>query len=686
MDSITIADKDIMPINDCDINNKIYDCIKHKKNWVYKAGAGAGKTYALIETLKYIINSYGYEYNLHKQRVLCITYTNAAVNEIKNRLQNTSLVYVSTIHEYLWDTIKRYQNELVELHKQLIIDKIKDNKETLTKYTIYTTMNDIEKQRFYENINQNEFKDGYYRVYSSGAKEFKEAMANQNISDSLLSNISNFKTIVNSLYSIDKLNNALQQIEHKEKVKIEYDSRFNNDVLHKFKISHETVLFYAHELIKKYNVLKQVICSQYPIILVDEYQDTNDLVVCILKTLSDYGNQNRTYAIGIGFYGDDYQNIYNDGIGSRLTKIFNGIETITNVYNRRSAKNIIQIANNIRLDDMKQIPINQEMINGNAEYIAVEQENIDEIINSFKKRHGINETFYCFISTNKKVAEYNNFIYLYNIFSKCPIYKNSRYEQLNIDLLSNDISKLGVVQKVLYNLMNLISKIRCNESISIYELFEKKIPDNINEEFTINNLKHFINIINNIKNELANNETLKDLLELIFSLISAEKNQIFSELIHTTIRKRNMYNFKRFIEEELCKQEQNNNNDNDCNEIINNLLNTPIKTLLAWYDYIIQNYGNKNIVYQTIHSTKGLEFDNVIIILEDNFGKEKEYFKKLICSYNTLPINTEENIKARNLLYVAVTRAKINLLLVYRCDANREIIDNSLRNIFCIQN
>jgi len=98
------------------INNHI-DNFSHIK---FNAGAGAGKTHALKESLLYIVNKHGNKLKYHNQQILCITYTNVATNEIKERIGNSSLVKVSTIHERVWELIKDYQEELVQIHKDNI--------------------------------------------------------------------------------------------------------------------------------------------------------------------------------------------------------------------------------------------------------------------------------------------------------------------------------------------------------------------------------------------------------------------------------------------------------------------------------------------------------------------------------------------------------------------------------------
>lgn len=43
------------------------------------------------------------------QHVVCITYTNAAVDVISGRLANDSFIIPSTIHSFAWNAIKQYQ-------------------------------------------------------------------------------------------------------------------------------------------------------------------------------------------------------------------------------------------------------------------------------------------------------------------------------------------------------------------------------------------------------------------------------------------------------------------------------------------------------------------------------------------------------------------------------------------------
>ena len=60
------------------VAESIQECIDNKSNFILDAGAGSGKTYTLVEALKYIINQHSREYKSTGQRIACITYTGSS--------------------------------------------------------------------------------------------------------------------------------------------------------------------------------------------------------------------------------------------------------------------------------------------------------------------------------------------------------------------------------------------------------------------------------------------------------------------------------------------------------------------------------------------------------------------------------------------------------------------------------
>lgn len=101
---------------DVDEIEKIFQHIANGDNFLLSGGAGSGKTYSLVQVLKRI-----YATN-PKANVACITYTNVAVNEIKERAPFRNLK-ASTIHDFLWDTIQSFQNDLKKSLVELIKNK-----------------------------------------------------------------------------------------------------------------------------------------------------------------------------------------------------------------------------------------------------------------------------------------------------------------------------------------------------------------------------------------------------------------------------------------------------------------------------------------------------------------------------------------------------------------------------------
>lgn len=92
---------------------QILDLIKEKRSFLLSGGAGSGKTFTLVETIRAL------NFFEPASRIACITYTNAAADEIRERSKSTSL-WVSTIHDFLWEHIKRHQNELKKVLFELI--------------------------------------------------------------------------------------------------------------------------------------------------------------------------------------------------------------------------------------------------------------------------------------------------------------------------------------------------------------------------------------------------------------------------------------------------------------------------------------------------------------------------------------------------------------------------------------
>jgi len=90
----------------------IQQCIDERKCFLVEAGAGAGKTYSLIDALRYVIEKQGRQLLRRNQRVACITFTNVATDEIKSRTDRHPAIQSETIHSFCWSLIKPFQTNL----------------------------------------------------------------------------------------------------------------------------------------------------------------------------------------------------------------------------------------------------------------------------------------------------------------------------------------------------------------------------------------------------------------------------------------------------------------------------------------------------------------------------------------------------------------------------------------------
>lgn len=104
-----------------EIDQIILDTVKSGRSFRVEAGAGAGKTYSLEHVIDWLDRGKKTEYLRKGQSVACITYTNAAVDVIKERLSENSFIKPSTIHTFAWNLMRQFQSALIALIESLEI-------------------------------------------------------------------------------------------------------------------------------------------------------------------------------------------------------------------------------------------------------------------------------------------------------------------------------------------------------------------------------------------------------------------------------------------------------------------------------------------------------------------------------------------------------------------------------------
>lgn len=107
-------------------DQKILRCLQTRTSFLLDAAAGSGKTSSLIRALDYIRGEPRARLIQSGQRVACITYTNVAKREIIERTENDVLFEVSTIHDFLWRIIGRFQKEL-KIALIVVNDQLRDS-------------------------------------------------------------------------------------------------------------------------------------------------------------------------------------------------------------------------------------------------------------------------------------------------------------------------------------------------------------------------------------------------------------------------------------------------------------------------------------------------------------------------------------------------------------------------------
>lgn len=90
-------------------------CLDEGRDFRLEAGAGAGKTYSLVEALKRLIREQGEAMMQTGKKVACITFTENARDEIARDIEMHPAILVDTIHGFAWAFISKFQKSLRDL-------------------------------------------------------------------------------------------------------------------------------------------------------------------------------------------------------------------------------------------------------------------------------------------------------------------------------------------------------------------------------------------------------------------------------------------------------------------------------------------------------------------------------------------------------------------------------------------
>lgn len=646
---------------------KVYSSLDEFKSFCFDAGPGSGKTYTLEKAIEHIISKNS-NLSVQNQKILCITYTNAAKDEIIERLGKNSEVLISTIHDFLWNFISPQTILLRNEHKNKIIDEIKNTRKKLAQNSVYLQIAKLDE--FKSLVCSSEFKTLFYKICFQKAAEFRENLRNfQNRALLLpyLSSVQKFKTCVNLIIKEDRLCKTLKEINEGKSKPIIYDPTKNRDQLSRYRISHNTLLEYSKNIIENNNVLKRMFSDRYPYVLIDEYQDTNKKVVDLLNSILKYPGRKHNFVIG--FFGDSKQNIYDQGIGTLPEEL--ELSTIQEQENRRSCKSIVKVINKIRNDDLNQI---SDKENGTCQFYVTNNE--DNISDNFN----LNGSHAYLFLKNSTIAEINGYKDLREILGCFPHFSNANYDNLNNEFFQKNLQNIGWFLRDILNLINFKKEID-NPNTTIKEL-ESYITTGFN--ITFGDFKSFLLQVKEIE---KTDITLDKYINSLFKINGVIKGR---KIIY------NIFSCEKDINEikvQACEYFYDNGQeieDDDVSGQIDGFFNIKLSQFENWYDYVYRKNEGKSIGYYTLHGSKGLEFDDVVVVLQDDFARRTDFFKFFFKNYDKgkeIEREDENNkermyyVQARNLLYVACSRAKENLYVVYKTN-NISDIQKNIENIF----
>jgi DNA helicase-2/ATP-dependent DNA helicase PcrA len=556
-----------------------------------KASAGSGKTRVLTERVRYLLSK-------TNKKVLALTFTNKAGEEIKERLSNISeiekRVFVGTFHSFCQSMLENHGN-LIGLAKMPHIFEDETDRLELVEQAIKQTPSYAGKYKTQDKKDQKNFR---YRVLNFISKVKRELIADSELKKH--TDDENIVLLYQNYQDILRAQNA-----------IDFDD----------------LLLLAYSLLVNYPKVAALYRRSFFAICIDEAQDLNNAQYQLLLVLANGEFTN------IMMVGDPNQSIFHfngsspDYMDKQFARDFHPVTVELN-ENYRSSKDILLAAKKIIPDAEDIAGIVKE---GIFEIHCLEDENSEAqwVVDKIKgliasKAHDDIEGEI----TYEKIAVLARNKYIFNTLevqltdSKLPFYYKMTPGAIRFE---SDLMKI----------FDLALRVRLNPQDSLHK---KRLLSRLKIEITENmNLKA---VILQVTDELN-----KELITLVAELRDDGSNI-----------KRELENFKNNLKVE--DENEKNMIFNDINELLKHWHNYAKKTdneslhqfknsmALGQTHPLTQHSG---ITLSTVHTMKGQEFDIVFIIGMDD---------KTFPDYRAVRIEGIEMTQEKNNLYVAFTRAK----------------------------
>lgn len=600
------------------------------------SGAGTGKTTVIAHRTVNLIKNVG----IDSSNILLLTFTNKVAMEMKARVQAIAnqkiLSTISTFHSFAKKVIDEYwyhidtNSEINWLHAN----------------AVYWTLK-----------NKVEFPAKSYRHFK-----------NDDYIAEVIRNIQSIKMHLNTLEDYDD--------DFKEIYR-----NYNLILKSEGKIDYDDALLFLNKLLDDEKIRNEL-SEKYKYIIVDEYQDSNEIQNEILEKLS------RKYR-NLCVVGDENQSIYAFNGGN--VKFILGFQekynskVINITKNYRCTKKILKAANNV--------------IENNKEFSGKRLETDNEAGSDIKIL-----TQYTGSKVYKKISE--------EILERV---KNEKLKFKNFAVLSRSNYEISALQKV-FETFGIPYEYKSGSLLESYPiehilLIFKVIDGTCSEDEFFEMLSRFVGVFSrtlkknilktsrekgismlktlNLRNEISSNLTVQKKCEFIgtnlmnFKKIHPVINKGNVVTLINTIRNMcdivNMYQNKKKVMTDYLGAIVNLYNENSTidtflrsvSEMPDNWENTD-EFIIEIMEHLTNEPPEDAVQMLTFHSAKGLEFDNIYLL-----GFDEKHFPKFVLpkQFPHLIKQMDENEitkylsevleEERRLCYVAITRARKELTVTY---------------------
>lgn len=605
--------------NDIDIHvdDEIYESINPSspKSFFLFAGAGSGKTRTLVNVLSRFKTGYGKEFKLRNKKIAIITYTNAAADEIVHRLEYSAIFNVSTIHSFSWELIKNFNSDI----KIWIRNNLKSE------------IFDLEQQQ----------------------------LKSKNL---------NNKTSIGRAKKIESKKERLASLDNIQK----FVYNPNGDNITKDSLNHSEVISITADFIKSKDLFKQILLNKYPVILIDESQDTKKDLIEALFELQNKNKEN----FSLGLFGDTMQRIYADGKENLGVGLPDDWIQPAKKMNHRSKSRIIELINKIRfgIDGQNQIP-RTEKSGGVVKFFAVsrtkEKSTVEEAIRQKMKNFSSDDKWFGDDSDVMTLTLEHHMAARRMGFSTFfdPLYS---IDKLKTGLLDGSSTSINLFTKIV---------------LPIYKAYKSnnkfEIANVVKQYSEIVNKQALVKEVNKLELLHAANEKVNNLL----SLWNDGNEPTLLEILKN-INQTNLFKISSTLK--LVLERFGVENVEDIDEEVDNdedVLSSWISALSAKFSEIIKysEYINEESTFGTHQGVKGLEFDRVMVIIDDEESRGFMFSYDKLFGIKVLSDNDKKNLeegketgidRTIRLFYVGCSRAKESLAIVAYTDDSKALKKN----------